>query len=61
MSPSIPIQDMPPDEIAELLAAEDGDLTEGQAGAVQEFIEHIGGIENANNAVEMLRQLEETA
>jgi hypothetical protein len=61
MPPSIPIHDMPPNEIAELLAAEDGDLTEGQAGAVQEFIEDIGGIENAYQAVDMLKQLEETA
>jgi len=52
---------MMPDEIAELLAAEDSDLNEGQAAAVQEFIEDIGGIENAYQAVEMLKQLERTA
>ena len=61
MAESIRIQDMMPDEIAELLAAEDCDLTEEQAGALQEFIEHIGGVENACNAVEMLSQLDKAA
>jgi len=61
MAESIRIQDMMPDEIAELLAAEHRDLTEEQAGALQEFIEHIGGVENACNAVEMLSQLDKAA
>lgn len=61
MSESIRIQDMMPDEIAELLAAEDCDLTEEQAGALHEFVEHIGGIENAFNAVEFLSQLNKSA
>jgi len=61
MSQSVRVQDMMPDEIAELLAAEDCDLIEGQALARQEFIEHIGGIENAYNAVEILRKLDMAA
>ena len=61
MSQPIRIQDMMPDEIAELLAAEDCDLTEDQTVALQEFIDNIGGIENAFNAVEMLSQLDKAA
>jgi len=52
---------MMPDEIAELLTAKDSDLTEEQASAVHEFIEHIGGIENAANAVALLSQLNRSA
>ena len=61
MPDSIRIQDMMPDEIAELLTAKDSDLTEEQASAVHEFIEHIGGIENAANAVALLSQLNRSA
>lgn len=61
MPESIRIQDMMPDEIAELLLARDCDLTEEQARAVHEFIEHIGGIENAFDAVALLNQLERSA
>jgi len=52
---------MMPDEIAELLVARDCDLTEEQASAVHEFIEHIGGIENAFDAVALLSQLKRSA
>jgi len=60
MADSIRIQDLKTEEIAELLAAKAHDLTEELARARHEFIEHIGGIENACNAVEMLSQLDKS-
>jgi len=61
MSDQIPIQDMAADEIAELLAAEGTDLTEEQAAALRDFIDRVGGLENAFSAVEMLSQSEKAA
>ena len=61
MSDEIRVQDLEADEIAELLSQKGSDLTEEQAAALREFIEHIGGIENACNAIEMLSDLEEAA
>jgi hypothetical protein len=58
MSCQIRIQDLPADEIAELLALEGSDLSEQQAADLRDFIERIGGIENAYDAIEMLSQLE---
>ncbi len=61
MSDEIRVQDLEADEIAELLSQKGSDLTEEQAAALREFIEHIGGIENACNAIEMLSDLEDAA
>ena len=61
MSDEIRVQDLEADEIAALLSWKGSDLTEEQAAALREFIEHIGGIENACNAIEMLSDLEEAA
>ena len=61
MSDEIRIQDMNADEIAELLAAEGSDLSEEQASALRDFIDRVGGIENALSAVEMLCDLEKAA
>ena len=61
MSDEIRVQDLEADEIAELLSRNGSDLTGEQAAALREFIEHIGGIENACNAIERLSDLEEAA
>lgn len=61
MPDQIRIQDLAADEIAELLAMEGSDLTEEQAADLRDFIEQIGGIENAYAALEMLSQLEKAA
>jgi hypothetical protein len=61
MSDEIRVQDLAADEIAELLAAEGSDLTDEQAAALQEFIEKVGGLENAISAVEMLSEIEKAA
>jgi len=61
MPDQIRIQDLAAHEIAELLAMEGSDLTEGQAADLRDFIEQIGGIENAYAALEMLSQLEKAA
>ena len=61
MSNYIRIQDLPADEIAELLAMEGSDLTEEQAADLRDFITRVGGLENACSAVEMLSRLEKAA
>ncbi len=55
------IQDLPADEIATLLAKDGNDVSPQQAVALQEFIEDIGGLENACAAVEMWSQLRTAA
>ena len=55
------IQDLPAEEIAELLAKSDTDVTPRQAIAIQEFITGIGGVQNALAAVEMLGELRDVA
>lgn len=61
MSARIHIQALPADEIAALLAKDGKDVSPQQAAALQEFIEDIGGLENACAAVEMLSQLRDAA
>lgn len=61
MSSEIRIQDLPAHQIAHLLATEGKDLTKEQAVALGDFIDRVGGLENALSAVEMLSQLEKTA
>lgn len=61
MSRTIPIRDLPVDEIAALLARTGNTLTPQQVVALQEFIDDIGGVENAWTAVDMLSKLEDTA
>jgi hypothetical protein len=53
----IRVENLPVEEIAELLAATDDELSDELSLAREEFIEHIGGYQNARNAVEMLAQL----
>ena len=61
MAAEIRIQDMTTDEIADFLRAEGNHLTEEQAAALQEFIDGVGGLENAYAAVDMLSQLNKAA
>jgi hypothetical protein len=57
----IRIQDLPAEEIAALLAKQGNDVSPQQVVALQEFIEDIGGMENACAAVDMLSQLRRAA
>ena len=61
MSSIIRIQDLPAKEIAALLAKNDTDVTRQQAAAIRDFVEDIGGLENARAAVQMLSQLRDAA
>jgi hypothetical protein len=61
MPDKIRIQSLPAEEIAALLAKVGNDVSPEQAAALQEFIEDIGGLENACAAVEMLSQLRKAA
>ena len=55
------IDDLTAQEIQTVLAAQVDDLSDEQALALRDFIERIGGIENATAAVEMLSRLEDAA
>jgi hypothetical protein len=57
----IRIQDLPAEEIAALLSKKQTEISTRQAAALQEFIEDIGGVQNALAAVELLRQLRDAA
>ena len=61
MDDEIDIQDLAADEIRELLSMEGSELDEQQAAALKQFIEDIGGLENALAAIAMLDSLEKAA
>ena len=61
MDDEIDIQDLAADEIRELLLEEGSEVDEEQAAAIKQFIEDIGGLENALAAVAMLDELEKAA
>jgi phosphohistidine swiveling domain-containing protein len=61
MADVIRIQDLSTEKIAALLAADGNQLSAAQVAALREFIEDIGGIENARDAVEMLGELDHAA
>jgi hypothetical protein len=61
MSETLRIQDLPAHDIADLLADDGNHISPRQVIALQQFIEDIGGIENAYAAVEMLSELEDAA
>lgn len=61
MDDEIDIQDLAADEIRELLLMEGSEVDEEQAAAIKQFIEDIGGLENALAAVDMLDELEKAA
>lgn len=50
------IEEMTATEIAELL-----NVTEEQAEALRAFIQHVGGMQNARQAVEMLGRVSKAA
>ncbi len=54
------IDDLTPDEIKSLLNFDD-DLTDEQIIEIKNFLERIGGIENAREAIERLSEIEEVA
>jgi hypothetical protein len=61
MDDEIAIQDLAAYEIRELLLEEGSEVDEEQAAALKQFIEDIGGLENALAAVAMLDRLERAA
>ncbi len=61
MDDEIEIQDLAAEEIRELLLEGGSELDEQQAVALKQFIEDIGGLENALAAVAMLDVLEKAA
>ncbi len=50
-----------PEELRAVLAADNSDMSEGDVIALQDFIRRIGGLENAQLAVEMLEQIDRAA
>lgn len=58
---TISLQDRSLDEIEAVLAQGADDITYEQWLAVQDFVESIGGLDNALLAVEALRRLENAA
>jgi hypothetical protein len=61
MDDEIDIQDLADDEIRELLLMEGSEVDEHQAAAIKQFVQDIGGLENALAAVAMLDELEKAA
>ena len=61
MDDEIEIQDLEAYEIRELLLDQGSEVDEQQAAAIEQFIEDIGGLENALAAVAMLDSLEKEA
>ncbi len=61
MDDEIEIQDLAANEIRELLLEEGSELDAQQAEALKQFIQDIGGLENALAAVAMLDGLEKAA
>ena len=61
MDDEIDIQDLDAYEIRELLLDQGSEVDEEQAAAIKQFIEDIGGLENALAAVAMLDELEQAA
>lgn len=61
MDDEIEIQDLEAYEIRELLLDQGSEVDEEQAAAIKQFIEEIGGLENALAAVGMLDGLPKAA
>ena len=53
-----PIDDLPAAQIKALVQTDPGQLPAPVAAAVGDFIERIGGLENARLALQMLEQIE---
>ena len=58
MNESTQIQDMPADQISQLLQTDPWQLPLEQADSLCQFVARIGGPENAWAAAEMLKELE---
>jgi len=50
-----------PEEIRAVFAADKSDMSEEDVLALQNFILRIGGLENAQHAIEMLEQIDRAA
>ena len=61
MDDEIEIQDLEAYEIRELLLDQGSEVGEEQAAAIKQFIEDIGGLENALAAIDMLDSLQKAA
>jgi hypothetical protein len=61
MDDEIEIQDLEAYEIRELLLDQGSEVDEEQAAAIKQFIEDIGGLENALAAVDLLDGLQKAA
>lgn len=61
MSSSLLIDNLPAELLRAVVNAESGQLTQEQAFEVYQFIERIGGVENAELAADMLCSLESDA
>jgi hypothetical protein len=61
MTDPIRIRDLDADRIKAALCGDGSEITDEQAAAISDFIDSIGGIENAMLAVEMLKDLDEAA
>jgi hypothetical protein len=57
-TPVVRLQDLSTQEIAARLLALGSELRPADVLAVEQFVEQIGGLENARAAIEMLRELE---
>ncbi|MBX9787885.1 MAG: hypothetical protein K2Y37_03140 [Pirellulales bacterium] len=56
--PQVRLQDLSTQEIAARLLSLGSDLRPADVLAVEQFVEQIGGLDNACAAIEMLRELE---
>ena len=61
MDDELEIHDFTTEQLRVLLSEEGSELNEQQAAALKQFIEDIGGMENALAAIAMLDGLEEAA
>jgi hypothetical protein len=61
MDDEIDIQDLAADEIRELLLVDGSELSDQQAAALKQFIQDIGGLENALAAIALLDEIEKAA
>ena len=55
------VQDLTAAQLRTLLVTEVNSLTDSQAVVLEDFIERIGGVENAWTAVNMLSEFEDAA
>jgi hypothetical protein len=61
MNEHVRIQDLSAAEIAAAIAASHAELSMEELLAVEEFVDRIGGIRNAQLAIDMLYKLEDAA